>query len=266
MKRNNSICTLFVLISLPVCTLAQDVNENTSRSFSSALTQDFNTYARNTAKDMLADQFQIWTFPKNLKKKKVLLPTLAVVGITSGLVAGADRPSANFFRHTQTFQGFNQTLSGNNTKLAMLALPAVYYGLGLVKQDSYARETAVLAGEAAIDAQLVTLATKRITGRLSPAAANGNFSDTWFKTSNGDFPSSHTATAFALATVFSHRYGNHKWVPYVAYSTAALVGISTVTQQGHSPSDVFMGAALGYTISRFAVLHRHMGPHMFVNH
>ena len=46
----------------------------------------------------------------------------------------------------------------------------------------------------------------------------------------------------------------HRWVPYVAYGAAALVGFSRMTLSAHFPSDVFMGAALGYSISRFTVL------------
>jgi membrane-associated phospholipid phosphatase len=141
----------------------------------------------------------------------------------------------------------------------MLALPAAFYGVSLLKHSSYGETTAVLAAESVLDAQVVTLVSKRLTGRLSPAdiPPNGNFSDTWFKTRQGSFPSSHSSTAFALATVLSERYQSHKWVPYVAYSSAALIGFSTLTQSGHHPSDVFVGAALGYAISRFVVLRHH---------
>src|SRR5208282_4597696 len=95
-----------------------------------------------------------------------------------------------------------------------------------------------------------------------PAAIGhgGNFADTWFDdhTSvfrpNGSFPSGHTIAAFSVATVIARRYGNHKWVPYVAYGTATLIGFSRVTLSAHFTSDVFAGAVLGYSISRFTVL------------
>ena len=262
-RKNRSIFSLFVLLSLPVSIFGQQGRDEPLKGFASDLSGDVATYPRNAAKGILSDQLQIWTFPRHLKRKEVLLPTLAVAGATAGLIALVDRPSAGYFGHTSTFRDLNQTFSGENTKLVMLALPAAYYGLGLVKQDSYARETALLAGEAALDAQLVTLAAKRITGRLAPPGFREARSDTWFQTSQGAFPSSHTSTAFALATVFSQRYRDHKWVPYLAYSTAALVGVSTITQQGHSPSDVFLGAVVGYSISRFVVLQRQGRGHWF---
>ena len=70
----------------------------------------------------------------------------------------------------------------------------------------------------------------------------------------GGFPSGHTIAAFSVATVVARRYRNRKWVPYVAYGLAGAVGFSRVSLNAHFVSDVFAGAALGYSISRFAVL------------
>jgi membrane-associated phospholipid phosphatase len=49
------------------------------------------------------------------------------------------------------------------------------------------------------------------------------------------------------------RYGQHKWVPWVSYGLAGLISFSRVPDMAHFPSDVFLGAALGYTITRFDV-------------
>jgi membrane-associated phospholipid phosphatase len=122
---------------------------------------------------------------------------------------------------------------------------------------------ALLAGEAVANAEIrstvVTGATKR--GRPNGIAPGGNYSDSWFEGgsflgSNGGFPSGHTIAAFSVATVVARRYGNHRWVPYAAYGMAALVGFSRVSLSAHYLSDVFVGAALGYSISRFTVLHQ----------
>jgi membrane-associated phospholipid phosphatase len=71
---------------------------------------------------------------------------------------------------------------------------------------------------------------------------------------NGSFPSGHAIAAFSVATVVARRYGSHRWVPYIAYGIAAVVGFSRLSLSSHFSSDVFMGGALGYSISRFAVL------------
>jgi membrane-associated phospholipid phosphatase len=57
-----------------------------------------------------------------------------------------------------------------------------------------------------------------------------------------------------IATVFARRYQSHRWVPWVAYGVAGTIGFSRITLQAHFPADVFLGAALGYSISRFVVL------------
>jgi membrane-associated phospholipid phosphatase len=57
-----------------------------------------------------------------------------------------------------------------------------------------------------------------------------------------------------VATVFARRYRQHRWVPYVAYGLASVISFSRVTTGAHFPSDVFIGAALGYAIARFDVV------------
>jgi membrane-associated phospholipid phosphatase len=85
----------------------------------------------------------------------------------------------------------------------------------------------------------------------------------WFATSssptayvrgNGSFPSGHSIEAFSIATIVARQYRNHRWVPYAAYGLASLVGFSRLTLNVHFLSDVFMGGALGFSISRFTVL------------
>ena len=124
------------------------------------------------------------------------------------------------------------------------------------------KSTALLAGEAVIDSEILTTVFKDIDRRQRPQdlKVNGNFSDTWFEgkgggiQGNGSFPSGHTIAAFSTATIIARRYGNHKWVPYVAYGTAAAIAFSRMTLSSHWSSDVFVGGVLGYTISRFEVL------------
>jgi membrane-associated phospholipid phosphatase len=211
--------------------------------------------------NILCDQKRIWTLPWRLGHGNDLLPTAAVLGVTAGLVA-LDPIDTRYFRRTSSFHQFNHVVSGINTSLVIGLIPASFYALGLIKRDSYAQQTALLAGEAIVSSGIVTVVMKDVGRRLRPVdiPPNGNFSDTWFKSKrswidNGSFPSEHTVAAFSVAAVIARRYGTHKWVPYVAYGTAGLIGFSRLTLSGHFASDVFMGAALGYSITRFAVLH-----------
>lgn len=58
------------------------------------------------------------------------------------------------------------------------------------------------------------------------------------------FPSGHTASAFAAATILSDVYETPV-VAYISYTLAAGVGISRITEQTHWASDVFVGALIG---------------------
>lgn len=212
--------------------------------------------------NVLSDQKQIWTFPRKLGQRKYWIPAAAVVGVTAGLVA-LDPKTAPYFRRTSSFDGFNHVFSGKATDIGNIVAPVSLYAAGLIRKDSKMQSTALLAGEAIVNAEILTTAMKDIDRRLRPGdiPPNGDFSDSWFQDnkrylrSNGSFPSGHTIAAFSIATVIARRYGTeHRWVPYVAYGAAALVGFSRMTLSSHFPSDVFMGAALGYSISRFTVL------------
>jgi membrane-associated phospholipid phosphatase len=212
--------------------------------------------------NLASDQKQIWTFPTKLGKRKYWVPAVAVVGVTAGLVA-LDPKTAPYFRKTSSFDGFNSTFSSKATSIGILVAPLSIYAAGLIRKDSKMQSTALFAGEAVANAEILTTVMKDIDRRLRPSdiPPNGDFSDSRFRDnkrylrSNGSFPSGHTIAAFSVATIVARRYGTqHRWVPYVAYGSAALVGFSRMTLSAHFASDVFMGAALGYSISRFTVL------------
>jgi membrane-associated phospholipid phosphatase len=211
--------------------------------------------------NLLSDQARIWTFPARLVNGQNWIPAAAIVGTTAGLWA-FDPAEASYFRHTSTFSQFNNVFSGNATSMGIIIGPSSLYAIGLIRKDSKMQHTALLAGEAVVDAEVVTTVLKDATKRVRPSAIrlSGNYNDSWFESSgsylrgNGSFPSGHTIAAFSVATIMARRYGNHRWVPYAAYGMAALVGFSRLSLSAHFMSDVFMGGALGYSISRFAVL------------
>jgi membrane-associated phospholipid phosphatase len=216
---------------------------------------------RTLPRNFLQDQKDIWLFPLQLAKGRQWLPTLAVTGVTAALIV-ADPHDTPYFRRTPRFQGFNDAFSGPITSAEIAIVPVAFLLAGHFRHDSYATQTALLAGEAYADSAVVDFVMKIATRRLRPSdiPPSGPFSDTFFRSHvsptgiNTSFPSGHAAAAFAVATVFSHRYRQHRWVPWVAYGVASLISFSRVTNQSHFPSDVFLGAALGFTISEFAVL------------
>jgi len=216
---------------------------------------------RTLPRNFLQDQKDIWLFPLQLAKGRQWLPTLAVTGITAGLIV-ADPYDTSYFRRTNDFEGFNDAFSGPITAGEIAIVPVAFLVVGHFRHDSYAEKTALLAGEAYADSAVVDIAMKVATRRLRPSdiPPSGPFSDTFFSSRvspsgiNTSFPSSHASAAFAVATVFSHRYRQYRWVPFVAYGMASVISFSRVTNQAHFSSDVFIGAALGFAIAEFAVL------------
>jgi membrane-associated phospholipid phosphatase len=211
--------------------------------------------------NLISDQKHIWTFPARLVEGQNWISTTAVLGTTAGLIA-LDPTEGNYFRRSTAFQGFNNIFTGNATAVGTIMAPVSLYVIGLVRKDSKMEQTALLAGEAVADAEIVTTVLKNATRRVRPAAfpPEGNLWDSWFESNgsilrgNGSFPSGHSIAAFSVATVVARRYGNHRWVPYVAYGLATAVGFSRLSLSAHFLADVFMGGVLGYSISRFTVL------------
>ena len=211
---------------------------------------------------MLHHQARIWTFPAKVVTGHHIVPTLAVLGVTGGLIA-ADPTTGKFFRrHEDTFGGFNDRFPESVGTTGSLLTPAVFYLTGLVRKDKYMQSTGLFAAEAWVGAEIPNLALRSAFRRMRPLdfPPDGTFRDTWFKTkgspfaAKGGFPSGHTATVFAVATVVARRYRHHRWVPWVAYGLASTVAFSRATTGNHFLSDVFLGGAIGYTVGRFVVL------------
>ena len=211
--------------------------------------------------NILHDQKPIWTFPGKVVKGKHWKPVLVVMLGTAGLVV-ADPHTEPYFHNPSRFGSYKTgPLRGRNSTLAVTLTPVAFYLAGLAKHNSYTRNTGLLVAEGLVDTQLVSFVMKNAIGRLTPSDIpyNGNLRDTWFKyrgsvTNRGGFPSGHTASAFAVATVISSRYREHRWIPWVAYGTATFLALTRLPDQAHFPSDIFMGAAIGYGIGRFVVL------------
>jgi membrane-associated phospholipid phosphatase len=213
--------------------------------------------------DILYDQKVIWTFPSKPLRGQHWRPVLAVAVGTTAL-ALIDPHIESYFHDNPGFSTYKTgPLRGRNTTLAITLTPAAFYLTGLARHKAHTQDTGLLAAEGIADTQIVSFAMKHAFGRLTPSdiPPHGDLGDTWFKykgtfTNGGSFPSGHTASAFAVATVISGRYGRHRWVPWVAYGAAAALSLTRLPDQAHFPSDIFIGAALGYSIGHFVVLQR----------
>jgi membrane-associated phospholipid phosphatase len=90
--------------------------------------------------------------------------------------------------------------------------------------------------------QLFVQVTKRTVGRDRPDASNSL-----------SFPSGHSASAFATATVLQQHLGWKGGLP--AYAFAGFVGASRIASSKHYLSDVLIGAGVGIAAGRTVTLH-----------
>jgi len=221
---------------------------------------------RSLPKDFLHDQKDIWTFPVQLGKGRHWVPTIAIGGVTAGLLVADPHAMPYFESHERNLDDINDVFDPLITSAEVIALPLALMATGYARHDTYQVSTALLAGEAYADAAVVDLAVKAVTRRKRPSdvAPGGSYHDTFFAGGKSpfkgsSFPSGHAAGVFSVATVVASRYRHHKWVPWITYGFATAISLSRVTTRAHFPSDVFLGAALGYTITRYGVLRPRSG-------
>lgn len=251
---------LFLGVLSPAPGFSQSVTPAPSQNSSTATDSDRSVSIKQLPRNFLADQKSIWLFPVSLAHGQHILPTIGIVGVTSAFIA-TDAHSAPPFRTTTDFNGFNSAFSGTNTAAVIVAVPAVVYGVGLILKDSYAENSALLAAEALADGFLLDLPMKAITARRQPLSYSGSgpYAGSFFNGSHnpfnsGGFYSGHAMAAMAVATVFAHRYRQHRWVPFVAYGLAGAISFSRITTSNHFPGDVVFGGAMGFVIARYVVL------------
>jgi membrane-associated phospholipid phosphatase len=218
---------------------------------------------RSMPGDFLHDQKDLWTFPLRLAKGHAVVPTLIVVGGTVGLIF-ADPHAMPYFRTHQTnWDDLNDVFDPLITTGEVIALPAGLMAAGYIRHDDREVNTALLAAEAYGDSVVINLAIKAVTRRQRPSdvAPHGDFSDTFFNSGKSplkgsSFPSGHATAVWSVATVVAERYRHRGkwWVPVLSYTLATAISFSRITEAAHFPSDVWLGASLGYTIAKYQTL------------
>ncbi|HET9182891.1 MAG TPA: phosphatase PAP2 family protein [Candidatus Angelobacter sp.] len=216
---------------------------------------------RSLPGNFLHDQKEIWLFPRQLVQGRHWLPTLSIAAGTAALITADSHAMPYFQTHARNLDDLNDTFDSTITTAEVAAVPVTFLVAGYIRHDQHEIGTAILAGEAYANSAIVDLAMKAVTRRKRPSDVpqGGKFDDTFFSGGKSpfkgsSFPSGHAAGVFSVATVVATRYRRHRWAPILAYGFAAVISFSRVTTSSHFPSDVFLGAALGYTITRYQVL------------
>lgn len=211
--------------------------------------------------NFLRDQKKMWLFPRQLANRRHWTPTVALAAATVALLS-ADPHVDPYFLRTTAFRGFNRAFGSKITGAETITIPAALYAIGFSRHDSYMQETALFAGEAMADSEVLRMVMNSVTARWRPAdvVPQRNYAATFFRNRvhiGSSFPSGHTIAAVSVATVIARRYRKHRWVPWAAYGLAGTIGFSRISLRAHFPSDVFLGTVLGYAIARYDVLQDH---------
>jgi membrane-associated phospholipid phosphatase len=168
----------------------------------------------------------------------------AVAGIAASPLdhRSVDRASSSISRETTDIGTF-----GGSFYVQTGAAVATY----VIGRTTSNPKLASLGGDlvrAQLLSQTIVQATKFAVGRERPDGSNSH-----------SFPSGHSASAFATATVLQRHLGWKAGVP--AYAFAGFVATSRMASTRHYLSDVLVGAGVGIAAGRTVTVH--MGRQQF---
>jgi hypothetical protein len=200
------------------------------------------------------DQIGIWTSPWKVRYSDAtwLVPL-------GGLTAALFVTDSDFSRHLSANPNTQTTYRhvSEYGAYSMVGGAAGTYFLGLVTHNDHQRESGFLSGEAAIDSLIAVEALKLVTGRQRP---NQNSGEGQFWKGGASFPSEHAAAAWSIAGIMAHEYPS-PFMKFLAYGMASTVSVSRIGAKQHFPSDVLVGAAIGYLSSEY-VYRKHHKPEL----
>lgn len=163
---------------------------------------------------------------------------------------------------TSLFRLVNKDLKGNALDSGMrwasrladpptvVCIPLALHITGNIQQQ----QVALVMASALTRSMLTTELIKNIVARPRPGLclSSVNFNGK-ILCDTKSFPSGHTVASFTIATILAHEYPEYS-VPL--YLLATTVGISRIYNGMHFPSDVIVGAIMGYAFAEDALINR----------
>lgn len=215
----------------------------------------------NTLKHTARDAGSVLIAPIGWKKEEWVKASAIVAGLIlistqdkniKNLAQSIRTPTTNYLSHN-VFEKFGDI----GTLLPALG---VSYATSLVIKNEKLKNTTLTAIESAAITSILTSLGKYTFHRTRPLHTDNQyeFQGPNLKQGNVSFPSGHTGSAFAIATVFAEAYKDKAIIPILAYSAATLAGLSRIHDNKHWFSDVAVGAALGYATGKL-VSNRRLG-------
>jgi membrane-associated phospholipid phosphatase len=177
-----------------------------------------------------------------------------VLGTAGGLMA-VDYEVKQFFGRNHT--NFWNSVTGQVEPFGNAYSPYLVGGMylaGVIAKDRKLEHISLMTAKSLLISTLIYTFAKSVVRRGRPTyyndpfVYNAPFSMDKFHTS---FPSGHMLTVTSVATALAEAYGeDHPWVPWVTYSIAIMTGTTRLYQERHWGSDVWLGASLGYFVTK----------------
>ena len=207
---------------------------------------------KDFVKNILRDQKAIWTAPLQLERRdaKWMVPS----GIGAMALFTTDRITGDEIAEFDGGVKASRIISYAGSTYGVGAVAATFYIIGRKTNNSRARETGILAAQAAIDGIIVSSALKVTTQRARPDAERERIE---FFDGGNSFPSGHSTQAWAVATVIANEYHDQRKVQIAAYGIASAVSLARFTGGKHYISDVLIGSLLGYGIGQYVYRTHH---------
>ena len=182
-----------------------------------------------------------------------------VMLIIAAACLSIDLQVARFFRFEKTPSFIREMVQ--NTEPFGHGIGVVFILMVAIWLNRKQRKSYLLIGAITLGAGLCTNIAKFIIGRARPRDLDIASIDIlqsfqgWFPYLNGieasqSFPSGHTTVAFAFAVCMT---ALHPQAKGIFFFLAAFVAFGRVQCGAHFPSDVFAGAAMGWTVSMLAL-------------
>ncbi|MEI6898858.1 MAG: phosphatase PAP2 family protein [Bacteroidota bacterium] len=194
-------------------------------------------------------------------KRGQIISAAAVLAGTIGLIAWGDKPIQQFYyRNSSIFISKTSYYFFSPLGSGLYDIPtlAIFYACGVIWKNKKAKETGLKGLEAYVITAVFTQVIKQTTHRHRPYQDTPPDPHNWDGPFSwgGDygtfgynsFPSGHSSTVFAIATVIGLEYWDTKWVPVVSFGLAGFTALYRLAVNDHWASDVLFGSALGFAI------------------
>jgi hypothetical protein len=202
------------------------------------------------------DEWGIVKAPLRLRQSDI--PAVAAFGVGTTLALATDTAAmGKVGLHPNREKNANK-YSNYLGLYAPVAAVTTGFLVGAATKNQHLQKTAILAEEAMVDSFILNTGLGYAIDRQTPTKGNGkgniwpNGTRTWPDAQS--MPSDHSILAWSFAHVVASEYDGFA-TKAVVYSLATSVSAARVVARKHFPSDVFVGAVLGYYIGGY-VVHR----------